>query len=87
MSLNLEGLRKACARRLYEDTLKAETGVSWFALAKPVQEGYEMMAGAIFDELFRKPQHELYEFFYGEVFDLDKMAVARGFVVGKGGLK
>ena len=87
MSLNLEGLRIQCARRLYEDTLKKETGVSWFKLPKPIQEGYAKMTGAVFDELFRKPHHELYEFFYGEVFDRDNMARERGFVVGKDDLR
>lgn len=80
MSLNLEGLRIQCARRLYEDTLKKETGVSWFKLAKPIQEGYKKMVGAVFDELFRKPDHELYEFFCGKVFNLEDLAVAAGFV-------
>ena len=80
MSLNLEGLRIQCARRLYEDTLKKETGVSWFKLPKPIQEGYAKMTGAVFDELFRKPQHELYEFYYGKAFDLEDLAISAGFV-------
>ncbi len=65
MSLKLEGMRTQCARRIYEDMEGAVPGRSpnWFQLPRKVRQGYEKMAGCVFDELFRKPPEDLFEFF------------------------
>jgi len=66
MALNLEGLRKECAKALYDSmrTQAKERGmIPWHQVNAEHKRGFEKMAGTIFSVLFKKHPEDLIKFF------------------------
>lgn len=66
MTLNLEGLRRECGKRIYDKTMKAGMlNTPWHDLDPEVRMGFERMVGEVFDVLFAKNPADVIEFFTG----------------------
>lgn len=67
MSLNLEGLRKECAKALYE-SMRAQAAkeggmIPWHQINADHKRSFEKLAGTVFSVLFRKHPDDLIKFF------------------------